>query len=129
MRRTDPTCVFCRIVAGEAPATIVREWPDALAIVPLNPVVPGHLLVLPRVHVTDFVDDPAVSGLTAQRAAELARDMGLSAANEMTSKGAAATQTVWHLHRHLVPRAAGDGLPLPWTPQQEAARAAQGGLR
>lgn len=117
--RTDPTCVFCRIVAGEAPATVVWEWPDALAIVPLNPVTPGHILVLPRVHVPDFTTDPAVSGLTAQRAAELGRDLGLADANEITSRGPAATQTVWHLHRHLVPRTCGDGLPLPWTPQQD----------
>ncbi|MGY1439593.1 HIT family protein [Streptomyces reniochalinae] len=110
-------CPFCEIAAGHAPADIVREWPDTLAVVPLNPVTLGHLLVIPRTHVPDFTDDPVVTGLTAQRTAELARDLGLTAANEITSKGGAATQTVFHLHRHLVPRAPGDGLALPWTGQ------------
>ncbi|MFD5588776.1 HIT family protein [Streptomyces sp. NPDC127063] len=111
-------CVFCEIVAGTAPATIVREWPDAMAIVPLGPVTPGHVLVIPRQHVANVGEDPAVSGAAAARAAELAAE--LPAANVITSMGSAATQTVFHLHWHVVPRAEGDGLPLPWTPQQTA---------
>ncbi|MDJ0345227.1 HIT domain-containing protein [Streptomyces sp. H10-C2] len=105
-------CPFCEIVAGRAPATIVREWPDALAIVPLGPVVDGHLLIIPKVHVADFSEDPDVSAATMRRAAELAD--GTNPANIITSRGRAATQSVFHLHLHLVPRAAGDGLALPW---------------
>lgn len=114
------TCVFCEIVAGRAPASIVQEWPDAIAIVPLNPVVDGHVLVLPRAHVQDAADDPAVTATAMHRAAQLMVDVG--DANIITSKGAAATQTVFHLHVHVVPRRHGDDLPLPWTPQQEAGR-------
>lgn len=110
-------CIFCRIVAGTAEATVVRAWDDCLAIVPLGPVTEGHVLVLPRAHVRDAAADPAVTGATAARAAELAAETD-SAANLISSIGAEATQTVWHLHFHLVPRQAGDGLPLPWTPQQ-----------
>jgi histidine triad (HIT) family protein len=49
-------CVFCRIAAGDAPATIVRAWPDALAIVPLGPVTPGHILVIPKAHVAESTE-------------------------------------------------------------------------
>lgn len=71
-------CVFCDIVAGTAPADIVFEWPDAVAFPPVpNPVVVGgHLLIVPKRHVRDMVEDPAVTGLVAQRAAELAIHLG-----------------------------------------------------
>ena len=116
-------CVFCRIVAGDAPATIVRAWDDALAIRPRSGgCTDGHVMVIPRTHVQDAGEDPTVTAATMARAAELMAE--LPAANLITSKGAEATQTVFHLHVHLVPRASGDGLPLPWTPQHEA-RAAQ----
>lgn len=105
-------CVFCSIAAGSASATIIREWPDALAIRPRSGGVnDGHLLVLPRVHVEDAGTDPEVTATVMRRAAELMAEH--SNANVITSKGAAGTQTVTHLHGHLVPRTAGDGLPSP----------------
>ncbi len=111
------TCVFCEIVAGRAPATVIREWPDALAIVPRGPVVDGHVLVIPKQHVADFAEDPDVTAATARRAAELSG----GPANLITSAGESATQTVFHLHFHIVPRSFGDGLALPWTGQEGAA--------
>ena len=105
-------CIFCDINTGCAPATFVHEWSDAIAIVPLGPVVAGHVLVIPKRHVADFTEDPDVSALTARRAAQLAADMG--PCNLITSRGREATQSVFHLHMHVVPRAAGDGLALPW---------------
>lgn len=109
----DP-CPFCEINTGRAPATFVREWSDAIAIVPLNPVVDGHLLVIPKTHVTDFVADPGVSAATMLRAASLAGEYPAGSMNLITSRGVAATQSVFHLHLHLVPRAENDGLALPW---------------
>ncbi|WP_432043610.1 HIT family protein [Streptomyces cadmiisoli] len=106
-------CVFCEIVAGRAPANVVKEWEDALAIVPIRPVVQGHTLVIPKRHVTDFGEDPDVSASTMRRAAELA--VGEQPMNLITSRGREATQSVFHLHLHLVPRAANDGLALPWS--------------
>src|SRR5690606_9814475 len=106
---TDP-CVFCEIVAEREPATFVRRWPDAVAIVPLNPVTDGHLLVIPRPHVRDASESPHVAGLTMARAAEIARPPF----NIITSAGREATQSVWHLHLHIVPRREDDGLALPW---------------
>ncbi|MFC0602299.1 HIT family protein [Streptomyces palmae] len=118
-----PDCPFCQIIHDGAPATIVHEWADAVAIVPRSGgCTNGHLLVLSHDHVTDFTTDPVVSGTVQMRAAELAARIG-GQWNYVTSCGPAATQSVFHLHGHLVPRTAGDRLPLPWTPQH-AARAA-----
>ncbi|MFB7012306.1 MULTISPECIES: HIT family protein [unclassified Streptomyces] len=125
LRKTEaPGCVFCEIGAGIAPATVVRDWGDVLAIRPRSGGVnEGHLLVIPRTHVEDAGTDPKVSGRVMECAAELMAEH--PAANIITSKGDAATQTVYHLHIHVVPRAAEDCLPLPWTPQQTAAAARQ----
>ena len=106
-------CVFCDIVAEEAPATIVGEWPDTIAFVPLNPVCDGHTLVVPRAHVTDALTDPVVTAATMQRAAEWTANRWPHA-NILTSIGAPATQSVFHLHIPVVPRAEGDQLMLPW---------------
>lgn len=110
-RRTP--CVFCDIIAGDAPGTIVERWPDAIALAPLGPVVAGHVLIIPRRHVTDFTMSPEVSAATMRRAAEFAGER-YDSANVITSKGRAATQSVRHLHVHVVPRAHDDGLMVPW---------------
>lgn len=107
-------CVFCRIGAGTEPATIVSQWAEVIAIIPLNPVVAGHTLVLPRDHYVDFMDQPYITGEVMRYASELARELKLGPANLITSAGREATQSVFHLHVHIVPRAANDGLALPW---------------
>ena len=108
-------CMFCRIVAGEAPADIVCRWDDAVAFRPLEPVTRGHTLVVPVQHVRDYTEIPEVTALTVGRAAMLAPEIDRNS-NLITSAGAPATQTVFHLHVHIVPRHHGDGLHLPWTP-------------
>jgi histidine triad (HIT) family protein len=108
----DDDCVFCGIAAGTQPARKVREWPDAVAFLPLNPVTEGHTLVIPRVHVTDAAVDPLITAVVMARAAEQAALC--QAANILTSIGTAATQSVMHLHAHVVPRSVGDELMLPW---------------
>jgi diadenosine tetraphosphate (Ap4A) HIT family hydrolase len=113
--KQSAACPFCEILAGRAPASITREWPQALAIKPRHPVTPGHTLIISREHAPDAGTDPAVSASAMAAAAELAGE--LPAANIITSRGADATQTVRHLHLHVVPRTAGDGLALPWTGQ------------
>lgn len=110
--RAKDECPFCDIVAGRAPARIVRRWPDSLAIVPLSVVTAGHTLVIPKTHVADVGVDPAISAATMRRAAELAAELG--ACNIITSRGELATQSVFHLHLHVLPRRAEDGLALPW---------------
>jgi histidine triad (HIT) family protein len=107
-------CIFCEINTGRVPATFVHEWSDAIAIVPLNPVTEGHLIVIPKVHVADFGQDPYISAAVMKRAAQLASTQWC---NVITSRGKVATQTVFHLHVHIVPRREGDRLALPWTGQ------------
>jgi histidine triad (HIT) family protein len=112
----EPGCPFCEIVAGRAPAEWILApdyWPDAVAFVPLNPVTEGHALIVPKTHVPDFAADPDVFAATSRRAAELMR-WTPRPMNVITSRGREATQSVFHLHLHLVPRAANDGLALPW---------------
>lgn len=107
-------CVFCSIVRGDSPANIVMEWPDVIAFTPLNPVVEGHTLIVPKVHVADFTSDPGISGNTMAAAAVLAQLLRGSDYNIITSKGVKATQSVFHLHLHLIPRKGNDRLALPW---------------
>lgn len=106
-------CDFCAIAKGQAPAELVAAWPDVIAFAPLDPVIDGHLLVVPRRHVRDLADDPAITGQVMRAAAQLARPP----CNLITSAGVEATQSVMHLHVHVVPRTAGDGLALPWSPR------------
>ncbi|MEU3982863.1 HIT family protein [Streptomyces sp. NPDC026672] len=120
------TCTFCAIAAGTAPAVIIREWADAVVIRPQSGgVAKGHVMVLPRVHVRDAGTDPGATAAVMRRAAELMAE--LPAANIITSKGIEATQSVFHLHVHVVPRQTDDDLPLPWTPQHTARASAQNG--
>lgn len=108
-------CPFCgRIAKGQ----FGESARHAVSFEPLNPVTPGHLLVVPREHVADAAEAPGITAITTQFAAELAGRLGEDF-NIITSAGAAATQTVRHLHLHLVPRREGDGLHLPWTGQRK----------
>jgi histidine triad (HIT) family protein len=121
------TCVFCDIVAKTAPATIVKEYPYAIVIVPLNPVTQGHVLVLPKAHVKDAAEDPMVTGIVMAQAAHYVKDVG--PCNIITSIGEEATQSVFHLHLHVVPRVADDGLPLPWSDHREQLRKAEDAIK
>lgn len=107
-------CPFCAIVNDGAPAThLMPPQLDIIVIEPLNPITRGHALVIPKVHVTDFAHHPDTSAMTMRWAAWYARSVG--DCNIITSIGPAATQTVRHLHVHVVPRRPGDRLPLPWS--------------
>nr|WP_241670619.1 hypothetical protein [Streptomyces lavendulae] len=91
-----PDCPFCRIIHDGAPATIVHEWSDDLAIVPRSGgCTDGHLLVFPRGHVADFTTDPVVPATVQLCAAEPAAQIG-GQWNYLTSCGPDATQTVFH---------------------------------
>ena len=130
----DPDCIFCKIVAGELPATIVDEDEQTLSFMDIAPATRGHALVVPREHSPDLLsidaDDLAAVGLAAQRLARRAKDrLGADGVNLLNSCGAVAFQTVFHFHLHVIPRYEGDGLRLPWVPtpgaEQQIAAAAQ----
>lgn len=109
----QPDCTFCKIVVHELPARIEFSDPNVLAFHPLNPVTEDHLLVIPKFHVSDFTDSPEVGQKAFCRAAIMAGRF--QDANLIASKGPLATQSVFHLHFHIVPRRKGDGLKLPWS--------------
>jgi histidine triad (HIT) family protein len=110
----ENACRFCERIKNGA---YVYSNLGIVAFPPLNPVVPGHYLIVPRIHVADALQDPGVFGDAMEFAAEVGLLRGVLAANFITSVGSAATQTVFHLHIHLVPREEGDGLLLPWSNQ------------
>jgi histidine triad (HIT) family protein len=113
-----PLCVFCEIVYGREPATYHARLAGCTCFEPLNPVTPGHLLVIPDEHVPHALAQPWITGKVFEIAARIARDFDTDV-NLITSAGWAATQTIDHFHVHIVPRREGDGLHLPWTDQTD----------
>ena len=116
------SCIFCKIVAGEIPSTRIYEDETTYAFMDINPGTRGHALVIPKLHAQDLFDVPAdVLGdlaRTAQRVARAAKaQLGCAGVNLVQSSGAAAFQSVFHIHVHVIPRYEGDGLRLPWTPK------------
>lgn len=108
-------CPFCkRIDAGDYEAW--GDKPDVAWFAPLSPATPGHLLFVPAEHIEDALTDPYTSAITMEIASRWAMRHRFRADgwNMITSAGTAATQTIRHLHIHLVPRREGDGLALPW---------------
>jgi histidine triad (HIT) family protein len=105
-------CVFCDIINGRAPGTIVKSWDHAVALVPLTPVVDSHVLIIPKLHVANAGENPDTTGDVMACASEYARIY--DSFNLITSAGRAATQSIDHLHIHVVPRAADDQLMTPW---------------
>jgi len=115
-------CPFCAIAADPARqipgvAGTVDVWPETMAIVPRGGgTVPGHTLVIPRAHVPGATVEPLITATTVARACELAARMyQFPGVNIIVNAGEDATQTVFHLHVHIIPRRPGDGLALPWT--------------
>jgi histidine triad (HIT) family protein len=117
----DPDCLFCKIVAGEIPGTKVAEDERTVAFMDINPATRGHLLVVPRAHARDLLEiddeDLAACASAARRLAQRVKDqLGADGVNLLNSCGAAAWQTVFHFHIHVIPRYEDDPLRLPWTP-------------
>lgn len=116
-RQANPTCLFCRIVAGEIPSTRVAETDDVIAFRDINPRAPTHILVVPRAHIASAVDlstaDGALLGAIFGTAAELARSEGIAEGGYrlVTNVGRWGGQTVDHLHFHLM-----GGRAFSWPP-------------
>ncbi len=130
----DPDCIFCKIHAGEVPARIVDEDERTIAFMDIAPATRGHALVIPRAHARDLLELPAEDlaavALASQRlAARMRERLGADGVNLLNSCGAAAWQTVFHFHMHVIPRYREDPLRLPWVPAEgdfeEIAAAAQ----
>src|SRR5919107_3250077 len=114
-------CIFCKIVAGELPATRVLEDDRTLAFMDIAPWTRGHALVIPKAHAADLgeigEDDLAAVAATAKRVALLQKErLGAEGVNLLNAFGSAAWQTVFHFHVHVIPRYEGDGMQLPARP-------------
>ena len=110
-------CLFCKILAGDIPADIIFESDDAIAFRDINPQAPTHALIIPRKHVATINDlgegDEALVGNLFLAAKSIAADEGIAAAGYrvVMNCNAAAGQTVFHLHLHLL-----GGRELAWPP-------------
>jgi histidine triad (HIT) family protein len=117
----DPECIFCRILAGDLPATVVDEDERTIAFMDIAPATRGHALVIPRAHARDLLsvgtEDLQAVAVASQRLAARAKErLGADGVNLLNSCGAAAWQTVFHFHVHVIPRYSDDPLRLPWVP-------------
>ena len=106
-------CVFCAIAAGEIPCFKVYEDELALAYLDINPFSEGHTLVIPKAHTTGLLDTPeetlaALLARVKKVAAHLKTALGCDGFHILQNNGAAAGQTVGHIHFHIVPRRNGD---------------------
>jgi histidine triad (HIT) family protein len=106
-------CVFCSIIAGEIEAEIVLDEPEFVAFLDARPVFKGHTLLVPREHVVTLPDLPARlrdGFLEAAQRLSTAVVEGLGAQGSFVAMNNVVSQSVAHLHMHVVPRTKGDGL-------------------
>ncbi len=112
---SDPDCLFCKIVAGEIPADVVHRTETTVAFRDLNAQAPTHVLVVPTSHQPDAASlaaaDPAGVGQLVAAAHEVAAAEGLEGYRMVFNTGAAAGQTVFHVHLHVL-----GGRDLGWPP-------------
>ncbi|AJZ85583.1 histidine triad nucleotide-binding protein [Streptomyces antimycoticus] len=110
-------CLFCKIVSGEVPATVVRETDTTVAFRDINPQAPTHILVIPKVH---YPDATSLAAAEPQVAADVLREAGAVAVDEklvetgyrvVFNTGSGAGQTVFHAHAHVL-----GGRGLNWPP-------------
>ncbi len=130
---SDGACAFCRIVSGEIPTQVVYEDARLVAFLDHRPVFPGHCLVVPRAHVETMLDLPRAEleplFALVQKICRAMED-GLGADGSFVATNNRVSQSVPHLHVHVVPRRRKDGLKgffwprRPYESEDEAARVA-----
>ena len=107
------SCMFCQIVAGDVPGHVVHQTPETLAFLDIRPVFKGHVLVVPRAHHVTLADLPAPLltpfFMQVQRTSALLPE-ALGAQGSFVAMNNVVSQSVAHLHCHVVPRTKGDGL-------------------
>jgi histidine triad (HIT) family protein len=120
-RRVTNGCIFCLIVAGDAPASVVHDDGVVVAFMDLYPVTPGHTLVVPKAHslgLRDLPDDIGARMWAVARRVAQALDrspLRSDGVNLFLADGEAAGQDVFHTHLHVIPRYAGDGFVVHGT--------------
>jgi histidine triad (HIT) family protein len=119
-------CIFCGIAAGTMPAERVYEDERTIAFLDIFPAADGHVLVIPRAHADDIhsltpADLSAVAQTAQAMAGRVSGALGADGISIVQANGAAAGQTVFHYHVHVIPRFDGDGVLRPWTPGRTGA--------
>jgi histidine triad (HIT) family protein len=107
-------CLFCKIVAGEVPATVVLDEADWLAFEDIQPQAPVHVLVIPKRHFADIGElgtDPAAAAAVLAGIGRVAAHLGLSDYRTVFNTGSKAGQVVFHTHAHVLSRR-----PFSWPP-------------
>lgn len=115
----DPSCIFCKIIAAEIPASVVFEDDAVLAFLDVSPLAEGHTLIIPREHYREMTDmPPAAAGrllsVVPRLGWAIVQVTAASGFNVLVNNGSAAGQVVPHVHVHVVPRVSGDGLGYRW---------------
>ena len=115
----DETCIFCKIANGEIPSATLYEEEDFRVILDLGPATKGHALILPKEHYADLYEiDEEVAAkafkLAKKMVTELTEVLGCDGYNVVQNNGAAAGQTVFHFHMHLIPRYKNDDARFGW---------------
>ena len=118
-------CIFCKIINEEVPASIVYQDEICLAFMDVQPVTPGHVLIIPREHVNGLGSlPPEIGGHLFQVGQKIAAGLRKSlprceGINFFLADGAIAFQTVFHVHLHVIPRFKGDGFRLMFGPDYQ----------
>jgi len=116
-------CIFCRILAGELPASFVYRDDRVAAFMDIQPVNPGHLLVVPVNHASYLADIDAAGAAELMRVAHAAAaalrasELRCEGVNFFLADGQAAMQEIFHVHLHVFPRFKGDGFGLKFSPE------------
>ena len=109
------SCIFCKIIQGEIPASLLTETKDAIAFPDINPQAPTHILIVPRVHVANAAElaetNPGALAELFKIAKDLADNMNLTGYRTVFNTGAEAGQSVFHAHLHLL-----GGRAFSWPP-------------
>ncbi|HEX9702710.1 MAG TPA: HIT family protein [Rhodospirillales bacterium] len=116
----DADCIFCRIIRGEIPCLKLHEDTETFAFMDINPVQPGHALVVPKFHSKDLMETPAEWAASAFKGARriakaIEKTLDPDGINILQANGPGAAQSVFHLHVHVIPRAINDGLTMNWS--------------
>ena len=112
-------CVFCRIIRGEVPSVKLYEDENTYAFMDINPVSPGHSLVIPKHHAENIYVTPPHASCVAMAtlskvSAAINRAVKPEGINVLQANGPGAQQSVFHIHFHIIPRSADDGLTMNW---------------
>lgn len=126
----DPNCIFCKIVTGQVPCQQVYRDEHVLAFLDIGPLAPGHLLVVPLEHYGSMAEMPtreagAIGAVLPRLVNAVLSATSAAGVNVLQNNGKAAGQEVPHVHVHLIPRRAADGLGYRWNPGKYAAGEAE----